>query len=185
MTTANIILIATAAVALIAVVWMFNTLIGRKNNVAYAFASIDAMLKKRYDLIPNLVATVEKYMSYEGGVLEKLTGLRTKAIAGTLSEAETAELDNQMTKTLRSLFAVAENYPALRASEPFVHLQASLNEVEEQLSASRRAFNAAVTDYNNGVEMFPLNLVARMMGYTQKVWFEIPEDERQPVRVWR
>jgi len=78
MTAVNIILIAAAAIALIAVVWMFNTLIGRKNNVAYAFASIDAMLKKRYGLIPNLVATVEKYMTYEGGVLEKLTGLRAK-----------------------------------------------------------------------------------------------------------
>jgi LemA protein len=185
MTTATIILLAAAVIAIITIVWMFNTLIGRKNNVAYAFSSIDAMLKKRYDLIPNLVATVEKYMAYEGGVLEKLTGLRAKAIAGSLSEEETAELDNQMTKALRSLFAVAENYPALRASEPFVHLQASLNEVEEQLSAARRAFNAAVTDYNNGVEMFPLNLVARAMGYTQKVWFEIPEEERRPVRVWR
>ena len=183
MSPTTIALTAVAVITLIAVVWMYNTLVGRKNQVENAFASIDAMLKKRYDLIPNLVAAVEKYMTYERGLLEELTGLRARAVAGDLSEEETADLDNQLTKTLRSVFAVAENYPALRASEPFLHLQASLNEVEEQLSASRRAFNA--TDYNNGVEMFPLSLMAKAMGYRQKVWFAIPEDERQPVRVWR
>lgn len=185
MSTATIVLIATAVIASITLVVMVNTLIGRKNQVANAFAAIDAMLKKRYDLIPNLVATVEKYMTYEGGVLQEITNCRTRAITGNLSEEERVTLDNQLGKSLRTLFAVAENYPALRASEPFLHLQGSLNEVEEQLSASRRAFNAAVTDYNNGVEMFPLNLVASVMGYQSKVWFEIPEEERQPVRVWR
>lgn len=180
-----IILLVAAALVLIIVIAMVNTLIGRKNQVANAFAAIDAMLKKRYDLIPNLIATVEKYMTYESGVLQEITNCRTRAIAGNLSEEERVTLDNQLGKSLRTLFAVAENYPALRASEPFLHLQGSLNEVEEQLSAARRAFNAAVTDYNNGVEMFPLNLVAGAMGYRPKVWFEIPEEERQPVRVWR
>lgn len=185
MSTPTIILLSAAALVLIIAVVMMNTLIGRKNRVANAFAAIDAMLKKRYDLIPNLVATVEKYMTYESGVLQELTACRAKALAGNLSEEERVALDNQLGKGLRALFAVAENYPALRASEPFMQLQASLNEVEEQLSAARRAFNASVTDYNNGVEMFPLSLVARLMGYRQKVWFAIPDDERQPVRVWR
>lgn len=173
-----------AAVVLVAIA-MVNTLIRRKNQVAFAFASIDAQLKKRYDLIPNLVATAEKYMEYEKGVLQELTRYRAKAIAGELGEEERVGLDNEVSKALRTLFAVAENYPALRASEPFLHLQSSLNEVEEQLAASRRAFNAAVTEYNNGCQMFPLNIAAGMMGYREKVWFEIPEQERQPVRVWR
>lgn len=178
--------IAVVIVAgIIVVVVMINSLIRRKNQVAFAFASIDAQLKKRFDLIPNLVATVEKYMGYEKGVLADLTQLRTKVMAGNLNDEQLVGLDNEMSKALRTLFAVAENYPALRASEPFLHLQASLNEVEEQLAASRRAFNAAVTDYNNGCQMFPLNVVAMMMGYRVKPWFEIPENEREPVRVWR
>lgn len=176
-----IILFILAVLAVTVVVVLFNTMVGRKNRVEFAFASIDAMLKKRYDLIPNLVAVAEKYMAYEKGVLEELTTTRTKAIAGNLGDDERVALDNQLSKSLRTLFAVAENYPRLRASEPFMHLQASLNEVEEQLAASRRAFNAAVTDYNNGCEMFPLNIVARRMGYRMKPWFEIPENERQPV----
>jgi LemA protein len=185
MSTPAIVLLAAAALVLIIVVTMVNTLIGRKNQVANAFASIDTMLKKRYDLIPNLVATVEKYMTYERGVLDQLTACRARAISGSAGEEERVELHNQVGRALRTVFAVAENYPALRASESFLHLQASLNEVEEQLSASRRAYNASVTDYNNGVEMFPLSLVARAMGYRTKPWFEIPEEERQPVRVWR
>lgn len=185
MSTPVIILLVVAALVLIIIISMVNSLIGRKNQVAYAFASIDAMLKKRYDLIPNLIATVEKYMTYESGVLQEITNCRTRAISGNLAEGERVALDNQIGKSLRTLFAVAENYPALRASDSFLHLQGSLNEIEEQLSASRRTFNAAVTDYNNGVEMFPLSLVAGMMGYRTKIWFEIPEEERHPVRVWR
>ncbi|WP_224961226.1 LemA family protein [Geomonas subterranea] len=173
-----------AAFALV-VIAMVNTLIRRKNEVAFAFSSIDAQLKKRYDLIPNLVAVAERYMGYEQGVLADITALRAKAAAGNLDIGEQVDIDNAMGKTLRTLFAVAENYPALQASGPFLHLQASLNEVEEQLAASRRAFNAAVTAYNNGCEMFPLNIIAGFMGYKQKPWFVIPEEERQPVRVWR
>lgn len=143
--------------------------------------SIDAMLKKRYDLIPNLVTVVEKYMVYEKKVLEELTLLRAKVVSDNLNDEEKITLDKQIDKALRSIIAVAENYPALKASENFLHLQKSLNEIEEQISASRRAYNAAVTDYNNGVEMFSLNIAARIMGYRQKPWFEIPDEERKPV----
>ena len=173
-----------AVLFVVTTVYLFNTMVGRKNRVHFAFASIDAMLKKRYDLIPNLVAVAEKYMRFERGVIEEVTALRAKAVSAGLSDDERVDVENGLTRTLRTLFAVAENYPDLKASGPFLHLQASLNEVEEQLAASRRAFNAAVTDYNNGCGMFPLNIAARLMGYRQKPWFEIPEEERQPVRVW-
>jgi LemA protein len=181
----TIALTAATVVILVIVVAMVNTLIGRKNQVAYAFASIDAMLKKRYDLIPNLVSVVERYMGYEKDVLSSITAARVRAISGSASEDERVELDNDISRALKSIFAVAENYPDLKASASFVHLQASLNEVEEQIAASRRAFNAAVTRYNNAVEMFPINLVAQAMGYRVKPWFETVEEERQPVRVWR
>jgi LemA protein len=178
--SAIITIVSGFGVVLLAVM-LFNTLIGRKNRVSYAFASIDAMLKKRYDLIPNIVTVVEKYMAYERKVLEELTSLRAKAVSGNFDDAEKITLDKQISGALRSIIAVAENYPALKANENFLHLQKSLNEVEEQISASRRAYNAAVTDYNNAIEMFPFNLAATMMSYKQKAWFEIPEEERKPV----
>jgi len=183
MQTQTIIMLVMAGGAALIAILMINTLVGRKNRVAFAFASIDAMLKKRFDLIPNLVAAVDRYMKHEREVLEELTRWRAKAASGTLTSDELVSLDNQVSQALRTLFAQAENYPQLRASENFLHLQGSMNEVEEQIAASRRAYNAAVTDFNNGCEMFPLNLFARMMGYRQKTWFEIPENERQNVNV--
>ena len=185
MEISSIFALAVGAIGMIMAIAMFNAMVGRKNQVEYALSSIEAQLKKRFDLIPNLVAVAEKYLKYESGVLEELTRCRAKVVSGNLEESELMQIDAQVGKTIGRLFAVAENYPQLRASEPFLHLQASLNEVEEQLAASRRAFNAAVTDFNNGCEMFPLNIVARMMGYMTKQWFQIPEEERQPVKVWR
>ncbi len=162
---------------------LFNTLIGRNNRVHQAFSTIDVMLKKRFDLIPNLLATANKYMNHERELLERITTLRSQTASGAADGNARMQTENQITQALRSLFAVAENYPTLRANENFLQLQGSLNEVEEQLSASRRAYNAAVTDYNNGVEMFPLNMVARSMGYSTRIWLEIPEEERQPVKI--
>ena len=170
-------------VAAILVIAMINSLIGKKNQVNFAFSSIDAQLKKRYDLVPNLVAACEKYMGYEEKVLKDLTETRTKILQG--GGDEKVALDGMLSAQLRSVFAVAENYPQLKAVDNFVLLQRSLNEVEEQLAASRRAFNAAVTAYNNAVEMFPSNLVANLLGYPLKPLFEIPDEERQPVKIWR
>jgi len=177
------IMLVLAGGALLTGILMANTLVGRKNRVAYAFASIDAMLKMRFDLIPNLVSTVERYMRHEREVLEELTRWRSRAASGTLGSDELVTLDNQVSRSLRTLFAQAENYPQLMASENFQQLQGSLNEVEAQVAASRRAYNAAVTDYNNGCEMFPLNVFARMLGYRTKAWFEIPDSERQSINV--
>lgn len=176
------ILIVFAAIAVFAIVGILNSMVGLKNQVEFAFASIDAQLKKRYDLIPNLVNTCEKYMGYEDKLLKDLTETRARAVGG--NNDDRVALDGQLTSQLRSVFAVAENYPNLKAIESFTLLQRSLNEVEEQLAASRRAFNAAVTNYNNGCEMFPTSVVAGMMGYKIRHWFEAAEEERKPVKVW-
>jgi LemA protein len=183
MQTSSLIVLAVSIAAGFIVIIMFNMLIGRKNRVAYAFASIDAMLKKRFDLIPNLVSAVDRYMKHEREVLEELTRWRAKAISGELTSEELVSLDKQVSGALKTVFAVAENYPQLKASENFLQLQGALNEIEEQIAASRRAYNAAVTDFNNGCEMFPLSILAGMMGYRQKPWFEIPESERANIGV--
>ena len=170
------------AVALVLVV-LFNTLIGRKNQVEFAFASVDAQLKKRFDLIPNLVSSCEKYMGYEEKLLKDITETRSKVMQG--GRDEQIALDATISSQLRSVFALAENYPDLKAAETFTFLQRSLNEVEEQLAASRRAFNAAVTEYNNAVKMFPTSVAAAIMGYRTRAWFEAAPQEREAVKVWR
>lgn len=177
------IVIAAVAVSLIVLFLMYNTLVGRKNQVENAFAGIDAQLKKRYDLIPNVVAAVKGYMEHEKGVLTELTELRTKALAPGLGPDERVDIDNQVSKALRGVMVSVESYPQLRAADNFIQLQRSLNEVEEQLSGARRFYNAAVTDYNNGVEMAPLNIMAGLMGYQRKKVFEAAENERQNIDV--
>ena len=162
---------------------MYNGLIGKKNDCENAFASVDTLLKKRYDLIPNLVAAVKQYMEHERGTLENITALRAKAMSGGISSDEAVTLNNQINKALGGIMVAVENYPELRASDNFQQLQRSLNEVEEQISAARRAFNSAVTDFNNAVEMFPTNMMAGMMNYKRRQLFEIPEAERQNVNV--
>lgn len=175
-------LVIVGILALIAIV-LYNGLVGKKNQVDNAFASIDAMLKKRYDLIPNLVATVKQYAAHEEGTLTKVTEMRAKALSGSLSTDERIELDNQISKAMGGIMVAVESYPELKANENFLQLQRSLNEIEEQISASRRAFNAAVTDYNNAIEMFPTNLMASLMSYKRRALFEIPEQERSNVDV--
>ncbi len=162
---------------------MYNTMVGKKNQVINVFGTIDALLKKRYDLIPNLVSSCQTYMNYEKGTLTQITELRAKAISGNLSDDEKVGLENQMSKLLGGLKIAVENYPDLKANQNFLQLQAALNEVEEQISAARRAYNATVTDYNNAVEMFPTNMIASSMGLSQKKVFEIPEEERRAVNV--
>jgi LemA protein len=178
-----LILIGILVLAFIIVMVLYNSLIGKKNQVENAFGGMDTMLKKRYDLIPNLVSTVQQYATHERELLEKVTNLRTQAIQGNLSDEDKVELDNQISGALGQIMVAVESYPDLKANKNFLQLQASLNEVEEQISASRRAYNAAVTDYNNGVEMFPTNIMAGMMNLKRKKVFEITETERQNVNV--
>lgn len=158
---------------------LFNKVIGRKNQVENAFGSVDAMLKKRFDLIPGLVATVKQYASHEQETLTRLTALRARAVdRGAPGQDDAVALDKELSQTLGRLMVAVESYPALKANEGFQQLQRSLNEIEEQLSASRRAFNAAVTDYNDAVEMFPTNFIAGAMGLRRKPVFQLQEAER-------
>ena len=174
------VLVILVVVLLIPIV-IYNSLIGRKNQVLNVFGTIDALLKKRYDLIPNLVATVRGYMQHERTLLAEVTELRSKAMSEHTSDDRKVELDSKVTKTLSRIMLAVENYPELKASENFMHLQRTLTELEEQISAARRAYNAAVTDYNNAVEMFPTNMVASIMKYKRRCFFEIAERERESV----
>jgi LemA protein len=178
-----IIYIAALFVVILIPVLMYNSLVGKKNQVENVFAGIDALLKKRTDLIPNLVDTVKTYMKHEKDLLTKVTEMRAKATSGRLSDDERVELDNRLTRALGGIMVAVENYPDLKANQNFLQLQGSLNEVEEQISAARRAYNAAVTTYNNAIEMFPTNIMASMMNYKRKHVFEIPEEERKNVDV--
>ena len=160
---------------------MYNSLVGKKNQVINVFGSIDAMLKKRYDLLPKLITAVKTYMKHESGVLERITEMRAKAVSGGLSDDEKVDLDNKITKAVGGIMVAVENYPDLKASQNFLQLQGSMNEIEEQISAARRAYNAAVTDYNNAVEMLPTNILASMIGYKTKSVFEINQQQREDV----
>jgi LemA protein len=161
---------------------IYNGLIGKKNDVENAWAGIDVQLTKRYDLIPNLVETVKQYMQHEKETLTNLTAMRTKAM-GTLDPNKKVELDNQISKGLEQIMVSVENYPDLKASSNMQTLQHSLNEVEEQLAASRRSFNAAITSYNNGVQMFPSNIIAGVLGYARKELFITPEHKKVNVDI--
>lgn len=170
-------------VILVILILMYNSLVGKKNEVENIFGGVDATLKKRFDLIPNLVASVERYMEHEKSILEKVTELRSQAMKPGLSDSEKIALDAKLTTALGSIAIAMENYPDLKANENIMHLQRSLHEVEEQISAARRAYNQAVTDFNNAIEMFPTNLMASWMHLERKAVFEITQTERQNVDV--
>ena len=174
-------IIIGSGVVLIGVVVLYNNLVNKKNKTLNAFAGIDVLLKKRYDLIPNLVETVKAYATHEQSVLSELTELRTKAVSSGLTDDEKVDMDRQMTGILKGLMVTVENYPDLKANQNFLKLQAALNEVEEQISAARRAYNATVLEYNNALEMIPTNVMAVMMKYQKKRFFEIDALEKEPV----
>lgn len=178
------ILIGTATFILIAGISIYNGLIAKKNQVLNAEASIDVMLKKRFDLIPNLIESVKAYMQHETSLLTELTELRTQANSGALEgQLEKVQMDKQLSGALARFNVVVEAYPDLKASDNFIMLQRSMNETEEQISAARRTFNMAVTELNNAIEMFPSNIFAGRMGLQQQALFDIPEVERKNVNV--
>jgi len=160
---------------------IYNGLIGKKNQVKNVFGTIDVLLKKRYDLIPQLIATVKGYMRHERSLLQEITEARARAVSGRLSDDEQVLLDNTVSKQLGGIMLAVENYPDLKADKSFMHLQRTMTEVEEQISAARRAYNAAVEAFNNAVEMFPTNIIASMMDYKTRSFFSIQEDERKNI----
>lgn len=163
--------------------FMYNSLVAKKNQVENIFASVDTVLKKRYDLIPNLVASVSKYMEHEKSLLEEVTRLRSEATKPDLSDAHKIALDAKISSALGSIMVAVENYPELKANENVMHLQHTLHEVEEQISAARRAYNQSVTDYNNAIEMLPTNFMASLMNYRRKQVFETVDNERKNIDV--
>ncbi len=173
------IIIGVIVLLLIVVIIIYNRLIGLKNKVEYANGAVDAMFKQRYDLIPNLVATVKQYMQHERGLLEDLVRLRTQSQNSDLSVQEKSKLNEQLDKAFRSFSITVENYPNLKASEQFTMLQASLNECEGQLAAARRTYNAAVMSYNNAIEMFPSSIFASLMNYQRKEMIKASAEEQQ------
>jgi len=179
MSTSMIIVIVLAIV----LVLMYNSLVAKKNQVENIFASVDTQLKKRYDLIPNLVSSVSKYMEHEKSILQDVTKLRAEANKPNISDEHKMALDAKMSAALGSIMIAVENYPELKANENVMHLQHSLTEVEAQISAARRAYNQAVTDYNNALEQIPTNFMASAMNYRKKDVFVISEGERQNVDV--
>lgn len=183
MSTTTIIIIAIAVLTVLIIISMYNGLVRKRNEVDNAFGGMDVQLKKRYDLIPNLIATVKQYANHEKELLTKVTELRAKATSGTLNSDEKVAIDNQISAGMKGIMVAVENYPDLKANENFMNLQRTLNEVESQISAARRTYNAVITDFNNGVQSFPQNVIAGMMKLKVKLVFVIPEAERQNVDV--
>lgn len=174
----NTILTALAVTIGIVGIWLvltYNSLITRKNHVDEAWSDIDVQLKRRYDLIPNLMEAVKGYMKHESGLFLKVTAARTAAMgAKTLSEH--AESENMLTGALKSLFAVAENYPDLKASQNFLQLQDELKDTEDKIQAARRFYNSNVRDLNTTIQTFPRNLVASIFGFGARDFFELKEE---------
>lgn len=177
-----IILIAVVAAVLFAI-GVYNGLIRLKNKTEEAWSDIDVQLKRRYDLIPNLVETVKGYAKHEKGTFEKVTELRNLAMKAD-TPADKAKTNNMLTDTLKSLFAVAENYPELKANQNFLDLQNQLSQIEETIQQSRRYYNGNVRDFNIKIEVFPNNLFAGMMGFKKFEFFEVGnEKEKENVKV--
>jgi LemA protein len=163
------------------VIGIYNGFISKRNRVQDALAQIDVQLKRRYDLIPNLIETVKGYAKYEKGVLTDVTKLRSSMITGTVDQKLKA--NDQMEKALKSIFAVAENYPDLKASDNFKELQEQLEGTEDKISYVRTSFNDYVLDYNNSLQTFPGNVFANWFNFKPATFFQAPPGQSDPVKV--
>lgn len=179
------ILLGALALVLFYGVYLYNRFVTLVNRAKEAWADIDVQLKRRYDLIPNLINTVKGYAKHEKGVFEKVTEMRSKAMAAG-GVREQGQAENMLTGALRSLFAVAENYPDLKANENFLELQRELTDTENKVQASRRFYNTNVRDLNIALESFPQNIVGNMFSFKKREFFELADGEaaaREPVAV--
>ena len=180
-----LILLIAIAVIVVLVLWLiatYNGMVKARNKVDEAWSGIDVQLKRRHDLIPNLVAAVKGYMNFEQSVLTKVTEARASAIAaGAQGPAAQSAAENQLTGALRSLFAVTENYPELKANQNVMSLQEQLSTTENQISFARQHYNATVLDYNTSIATFPSVLIAGPMGFAKRAFFDAePEAEQVP-----
>lgn len=160
----------------------YNALVKLKNKVEEGWADIDTQLKRRYDLIPNIVETVKGYATHESGTLTKITEARSNAMNAQGTQAK-EQAENMLSSALKSIFALAENYPDLKANQNFMQLQGTLADIEEHIQLSRRYYNATVRDLNTQIQTFPTNLLANMLGFTNKEFFQANEGEKENVKV--
>jgi len=176
---AVIVLIVIVVVIVAVLAGMYNGLVKRRNQVDNSWSQIDVQLKRRHDLIPNLVEAVKDYMSFEQETLTNVTKARTAAIdASAKGPQAVAEAENALTGTLKSLFAVTENYPDLKANQNVIQLQEELTSTENKIAFARQFYNDSVLTYNNKIQMFPSNLIAGMFNFTTRQFFEVPEAEK-------
>jgi LemA protein len=175
-------LLAGVGIVLIWLVLLFNGLIRMRNRVDEAWSDIDVQLKRRHDLIPNLINAVKGYAKHEKGVFEAVTKARSNAI-NAKSPGAHAKAENMLTEALKSVFAVAEAYPDLKASDNFMHLQRELTDAEDKIQAARRFYNGNVRDFNTKIQVFPSNLVAGILGFKKYEFFEAQAGERENVKV--
>ncbi len=177
------IIIAVVVIAIVAfVLFLYNSLIRSRMRVSEAFSQIDVQLKRRTDLIPNLVETVKGYAKHEKDVFTKVTELRTSLMSAKGAEQK-AEVNNQLSQTLKSLFAVAESYPELKASDNFKELQQEIEDTENKIAYSRQFYNSNVLDYNTKLQVFPNVVFARMLNFKPAEFFAANEEERKAVKV--
>jgi LemA protein len=186
MSTIVWVLLGVAVVALLWVIISYNKLVSFRNRTDEAWSDIDVQLKRRYDLIPNLLETVKGYASHESETFQKVTEARTAAMSAEQSgdAAKSAQAENMLSGALKSLFAVTENYPDLKANENFLELQKELSDTENKIQASRRFYNGNVRDMNTAVQSFPTNVIAGMFGFGSREFFEIEDGaQRENVKV--
>ena len=185
MGTLNAIMLVLGLLVVLVIAWLvavYNGLITLRNRTDEAWSDIDVKLKRRYDLIPNLVETVKGYASHESGTMEKVIQARAAAM-GAQSTHDKAQAENALSQTLKSLFAIAENYPDLKASQNFLQMQDDLKDAEDKIQAARRFYNANVRDFNTKIQVFPNNLIATKLSFKKYEFFEIDNVERQNVQV--
>ena len=172
----TVVLVILVIFVIVTFIHMYNNLIGLRNRVQNSYAQIDVQLKRRNDLIPNLVETVKGYASHEKGVLEEVTQARTGVMNATTVE-ETSAADNQLTGALKTLFAVAENYPDLKANSNFQQLQNELSDTEDKIAYARQFYNDVVLKYNNACQQFPSSMLAKLFRFKEETYFKTPESE--------
>jgi LemA protein len=182
---AVIVIVAVVLLVLLVLVLSYNGLIKTRNRVDNAWSQIDVQLKRRHDLIPNLVETVKGYAAHERGTLEAVTNARANAINASSSGtvAQQAEAENVLSGALKSLFAVAEAYPDLKANQNFLQLQEELTSTEDRIAYARQFYNDSVLNYNNKIQTFPRNVIANSFKFEKREFFEVAPEETGPVKV--
>lgn len=172
-----IILIPVAII--IGTILFYNSLISKRNNVKESFSGIEVQLKRRYDLIPNIVNTVKAYAKHESSTFEAITKARTEAMQSGSTIHDKAKAENEVTNTLKSLFAISENYPDLKANQNFLNLQNELSDTEDKLSSARRFYNNSVKSLNTAIESIPTNIIASIFHFKKEEFFEIAKEEKE------